>query len=56
MTQLTVLALLASIILLIGWLAGYAMGKKQRRVRIVHPEPEVEYVSRLNSRHLEITQ
>lgn len=58
MTQLAILALLCTIILLIGWLAGYAMGKKQRRVRIVHPAPEVEYVTRLNSRHLnqEITQ
>jgi len=51
MTQLTILALLCTIILLIGWLAGYAMGKKTNRPRIVHPEPEIEYVTRLNSRH-----
>jgi hypothetical protein len=47
----TIAALLFAIALLVGWLFGYATGKKINRPRIVHPEPEIEYVTRLNSRH-----
>jgi hypothetical protein len=51
---ITIAALLFAIALLIGWLFGYGMGKSvaKRRVRVVHPEPEIEYVTRLNSRHI----
>jgi hypothetical protein len=47
----TIAALLFAIALLVGWLFGYTTGKKISRPRIVHPEPEIEYVTRLNSRH-----
>jgi hypothetical protein len=47
----TIAALLFAIALLVGWLFGYTTGKKINRPRIVHPEPEIEYVTRLNSRH-----
>lgn len=52
MIAITVAALLCAITLLVGWLAGYAMGKNtKRQLRVVHPEPEIEYVTRLTSRH-----
>jgi hypothetical protein len=45
------IALYGAIMLCLGWLYGYTTGKKINRPRIVHPEPEIEYVTRLNSRH-----